>query len=255
MLRLLLVVCLVIGMGSSIVWARIIYQGKNPGQIALTFDDGPNTGVTDKILDILKREKVKATFFVVGQKVLRQPSLLKRMAKEIEKKYLIREDGQIFATKVVFELYPSISVLKTDVTKRGVHIRQGYLGNGAGLKIADKLKLEIDFEIVETRLREKDNKCYLTFKSKGGLSRSELETTISAGLFEEFWDQTEGKRIQKIRLEIPYQKHTAEVDVYLDRDLIVAEVEVSSEEDAEKLMPLGKDISSDNTYKNRTLAK
>ena len=82
MLRLLLVVCLVIGMGSSIVWARIIYQGKNPGQIALTFDDGPTPDITNKILDVLKREKVKATFFVIGQKVVRQPQLIRRMSKE-----------------------------------------------------------------------------------------------------------------------------------------------------------------------------
>ena len=35
-----------------------------PGTIFLTFDDGPNPGTTDKILDILKEEDVKATFFV-----------------------------------------------------------------------------------------------------------------------------------------------------------------------------------------------
>lgn len=174
---------------------------------------------------------------------------------EIERKYLIWEDGRGFNTEAFFELYPSISVLKTDIAKKGFLIRQGYLKNEVGLGLADKLKLRIDFDILETRLRKKDNKFYLTFKSKGGLTRSELETTISSGLFEELWDQTEGRRIQKIRLEIPCQKHTAEVDVYSDRDLIVIEVEVSSEEEAEKLMPLGKDITSDKAYKNRTLAK
>lgn len=34
------------------------------GSIYLTFDDGPNEGTTNKILDILKEEEVKATFFV-----------------------------------------------------------------------------------------------------------------------------------------------------------------------------------------------
>lgn len=33
----------------------------------LTFDDGPSTTVTPKILDTLKKENVKATFFIVGQ--------------------------------------------------------------------------------------------------------------------------------------------------------------------------------------------
>ena len=36
------------------------------GTIYLTFDDGPRQGTTDKILDILKEENVKATFFVTG---------------------------------------------------------------------------------------------------------------------------------------------------------------------------------------------
>ena len=37
-----------------------------PGAIYLTFDDGPNDGTTNIILDILKEEGVKATFFVTG---------------------------------------------------------------------------------------------------------------------------------------------------------------------------------------------
>ena len=37
-----------------------------PGTIYLTFDDGPREGTTDVILDILKEENVKATFFVTN---------------------------------------------------------------------------------------------------------------------------------------------------------------------------------------------
>ena len=39
----------------------------SPGTIYLTFDDGPNNGTTNVILDILKEENVKATFFVTGK--------------------------------------------------------------------------------------------------------------------------------------------------------------------------------------------
>ncbi len=39
------------------------------GVIYLTFDDGPNEGTTNKILDILKSENVKATFFVTGHAI------------------------------------------------------------------------------------------------------------------------------------------------------------------------------------------
>lgn len=46
--------------------------------IYLTFDDGPSDRVTPKILDILKKEKVKATFFVIGRNAALRKSLLKR---------------------------------------------------------------------------------------------------------------------------------------------------------------------------------
>lgn len=48
--------------------------------VALTFDDGPTRGVTDRLLDVLERERVPATFFVVGTAARREPALLRRMA-------------------------------------------------------------------------------------------------------------------------------------------------------------------------------
>ena len=50
--------------------------------IYLTFDDGPISPITDKILDILKDKKVKATFFVVGKKVKIKEQLIKRIYRE-----------------------------------------------------------------------------------------------------------------------------------------------------------------------------
>lgn len=44
----------------------------------LTFDDGPSISNTPKILDILKSENVKATFFVIGSIAEKNPGLLKR---------------------------------------------------------------------------------------------------------------------------------------------------------------------------------
>lgn len=51
-------------------------------QVALTFDDGPDTVFTPQILDVLKRHNVKATFFVVGNRAEAHPELVKRMARE-----------------------------------------------------------------------------------------------------------------------------------------------------------------------------
>ena len=48
----------------------------------LTFDDGPDDTVTPQILDTLKRENVKATFFVLGNMVEQNPQVLKRIFDE-----------------------------------------------------------------------------------------------------------------------------------------------------------------------------
>lgn len=50
--------------------------------VALTFDDGPWPESTERILDILAKEKVPATFFVVGKRVAKQPGLVRRMVRE-----------------------------------------------------------------------------------------------------------------------------------------------------------------------------
>lgn len=60
----------------------MIRRGGASKLISLTFDDGPTFGVTDKILNILKREKIKATFFVIGRKIEKNNLIIKRMADE-----------------------------------------------------------------------------------------------------------------------------------------------------------------------------
>ena len=46
--------------------------------VALTFDDGPKKGTTDRLLNILKKYDARATFFVVGQMVEKHPELVKQ---------------------------------------------------------------------------------------------------------------------------------------------------------------------------------
>ncbi|HEX9100848.1 MAG TPA: glycosyltransferase, partial [Polyangia bacterium] len=53
-----------------------------PGAVALTFDDGPDPAFTPAILDVLAREKVPATFFVIGARAAAAPALVARMAAE-----------------------------------------------------------------------------------------------------------------------------------------------------------------------------
>ena len=53
-----------------------------PKTMYLTFDDGPYKYNTVKVLDILKKKKVKATFFLVGEYVEKNPEVAKRIAEE-----------------------------------------------------------------------------------------------------------------------------------------------------------------------------
>lgn len=50
--------------------------------VAMTFDDGPKPGQTDRLLDMLKERGIKATFFVIGQNVVQYPQLIQRMVAE-----------------------------------------------------------------------------------------------------------------------------------------------------------------------------
>lgn len=56
----------------------------------LTFDDGPSKTVTPLILDLLKKENIKATFFVLGSRVELNPSIVRR---EYEEGHFIANHG------------------------------------------------------------------------------------------------------------------------------------------------------------------
>jgi len=50
-----------------------------PGELALTFDDGPNSTWTPRLLDILDSHNVHATFFMVGSHAQTEPALVRRI--------------------------------------------------------------------------------------------------------------------------------------------------------------------------------
>ena len=61
----------------------IIKRGNEEEKIiALTFDDGPDEVFTPQILNILKKYDIKATFFVIGEKVSRNEDIIKRQIEE-----------------------------------------------------------------------------------------------------------------------------------------------------------------------------
>ena len=67
----------------SSFWGPVVSRG-NPDrpQVALTFDDGPTPGATDRVLDTLGELGVRAAFFVVGRNARQHPALVERMHAE-----------------------------------------------------------------------------------------------------------------------------------------------------------------------------
>ena len=65
---------------------RPVRDVSGPGVVALTFDDGPDPTWTPRILAVLRREHVPATFFVIGQQAERYPRLLRE---EVEDGHVI----------------------------------------------------------------------------------------------------------------------------------------------------------------------
>lgn len=132
------------------------------------------------------------------------------------------------------------------------------------LNIATRVSVKQGYLFVEDgelRIRQKDNKFFMTVKGDGSLSRSEWEVEIPQWVFESLWDKTAGKQIEKTRHEIEYQGLILEIDEYHGRlaGLYTLEIEFESE-DAANAFVLPKqvsdavDVTSNKAYKNKALA-
>jgi peptidoglycan/xylan/chitin deacetylase (PgdA/CDA1 family) len=61
----------------SQLFGRTVIAGRDPLEIALTYDDGPNPAATPALLEALARHDARATFFVIGAHVRRYPELVR----------------------------------------------------------------------------------------------------------------------------------------------------------------------------------
>jgi peptidoglycan/xylan/chitin deacetylase (PgdA/CDA1 family) len=78
-------------LGALGLWPRSTLLGPNitrlpaaaaaRGEIALTFDDGPDPFVTPRVLDLLDRHGVRATFFCIAEKAARHPELCREIVR------------------------------------------------------------------------------------------------------------------------------------------------------------------------------
>jgi peptidoglycan-N-acetylglucosamine deacetylase len=64
----------------SQIFGRTLVAPARPGELALTFDDGPNPACTPRLLDLLAQYGVKGTFFLVGNFAAQEPALTKQIA-------------------------------------------------------------------------------------------------------------------------------------------------------------------------------
>jgi peptidoglycan/xylan/chitin deacetylase (PgdA/CDA1 family) len=65
------------------IFSNYIWNKKtNEKTIYLTFDDGPVPNITEWVLKILENNKIKATFFVVGENILKYPEIINKINKK-----------------------------------------------------------------------------------------------------------------------------------------------------------------------------
>ncbi len=124
-------------------------------------------------------------------------------------------------------------------------IEQGYLALGpAGLQV---------------RLRRAGAKLSLTYKRDTGRVREEREVKLTPAQFSVLWPATFGRRLTKVRYDVPFGKHVVEIDVYRGRHqgLVVAEVEFKTDRAARAFVRpdwLGTDVTGRARYSNVLLA-
>ncbi|PZR70964.1 MAG: adenylate cyclase [Chthoniobacterales bacterium] len=156
------------------------------------------------------------------------PRLHHVSSREIERKFLIK--------------HLPVEILRA----RHFRIAQGYLANQPGGR--------------HVRLRRKGKITSLTFKVGRGAAREEREIRLSPQQFATLWPATAGRRLRKMRYEIPWRNLIIEVDIYSGQNqgLIVAEVEFPSLALCRKFKPpawFSREITGGKRYSNVRLAR
>lgn len=111
------------------------------------------------------------------------------------------------------------------------------------------------------RIRRENEEYFLTYKSKGLLSREEYNLPLTQEAYEHLKIKTDGYLISKTRYLLPLDDtHTIELDVFHApfSPLYLAEVEFASLEEAENFTPpdwFGEDVTFDGRYHNSAMSQ
>ena len=130
----------------------------------------------------------------------------------------------------------------------GLEIDQGWI---PGKNLRERLR----------RVRSAEGeRFYRTVKVGSGIARVELEDETTKAVFDTLWPLTEGKRVHKRRYRVPDGELVWEIDQFLDRELFLAEVELTREDEAVPLpgwlQPVVvKEVTGDAQYVNEKLAR
>ena len=151
----------------------------------------------------------------------------KQSTREIERKFLLKR------------FPPGLKKFPHDM------IVQGYLAVGRGG--------------LQDRLRKKGSVRSLTFKQGTIGAREEREIRLSVEQFDALWPATTGRRLTKVRYDVPWKGHTIEIDIYRGRHrgLVVAEVEFDNQRSCaafEQPDWIGRDVTGKPKYSNVALA-
>lgn len=116
------------------------------------------------------------------------------------------------------------------------------------------------------RIRREDDSFYLTYKSRGKMAREEYNLPLNAQSYAHLLAKADGRVLTKKRYLIPAKDAgipasslTIELDVFEGayQGLLLAEVEFSSKEEAERFIPpawFGREVTFTGEYQNSVLA-
>lgn len=111
------------------------YGGIDDKVVALTFDDGPDPGYTEAILDVLQDRNVPATFFVIGSNMMKYPDIVRRMVGEGHEvgshTFLHPEEDEMGSVRSQVELN-SLQRLLASVTGRTTYLFRTPYGRSEG---------------------------------------------------------------------------------------------------------------------------
>jgi CHAD domain-containing protein/CYTH domain-containing protein len=238
--------------GTPAVAAAAAAPARKPTADASIAASAPNTDITPGIAAIMGRLRERATvafgifaaewlgdasaaFFRDVEVVAERIAAEARDGLEIERKYLLR------------------FVPEEARDGRRIDIAQGYV---PGSRLHERIR-RVSIHHGSGR---NDVHFYRTVKLGEGVTRTEIEEETTEAIFLAMWPLTRRRRLRKWRFEVEADGRTWEIDEFKNRDLVLAEIELDSE-DEEITVPdwlapaIQREVTGEPEFQNINLAR